>query len=224
MFAKISLIYFNHALRKEVPRGASFRFGKKVSLMALTENQKRFADEYLTDLNATRAYKEVYKNCKKDETASAAASRLLRNVSVSEYIESRIKERMQRTEITQDMVLNELAAIAFAKASDYAKVIKTQAVYTTKEGVRIPLENDDGTPVMIADVELKLTDELTEKQIRAISGIKHGKYGIEVSQCDKVRALELLGRHLGMFKDKLELSGMDEEKSKLDNIINQLLK
>ena len=39
-----------------------------------------------------------------------------------------------------------------------------------------------------------------------LAGIKQGKYGIEVASCDKVRALELLGRHLGMFKDKVVLA------------------
>ena len=58
----------------------------------MTENQKRFADEYLIDLNATRAYKGVYKNCKKDETAAAAGARLLKNVKVSGYIKERLDE------------------------------------------------------------------------------------------------------------------------------------
>ena len=75
---------------------------------------------------------------------------------------------------------------------------------------------------MVNDVELTLTDRLTPDQVKALSGIKRGKYGIEVAQCDKVKALELLGRHLGMFKDKIELSGIDEEKSKLDNLILQM--
>ena len=48
----------------------------------LTENQKKFCDEYLIDCNATRAYKAVYKTCKKDETASVCSSKLLRNYFV----------------------------------------------------------------------------------------------------------------------------------------------
>lgn len=52
----------------------------------MTEKQKRFADEYLKDLNATRAYRAVYKNCRTDETAAVAASRMLRNVKVEKYI------------------------------------------------------------------------------------------------------------------------------------------
>ena len=46
----------------------------------MTEKQKIFADEYLIDLNATRAYRVAYPSVKKDETAAAAAARMLRNV------------------------------------------------------------------------------------------------------------------------------------------------
>ncbi len=190
--------------------------------MALTKCRKRFADEYLIDLNGTRAYKAAYPNVKNDETAAAAAARLLRDVKVQEYIDRRMNDRQKRTEITQDMVVRELAAIAFSNASDYAKVIKKQAVYTTENGHRIPLEDENGNPVMINDVELTLTDNLSDEQKKALSGIKHGKYGIEVASCDKVRALELLGRHLGMFKDKVEVSGLQEEMSKLDDLLKQV--
>ena len=88
----------------------------------MTEKQKIFADEYLIDLNATRAYRKAYPSVKKDETAAAAAARMLRNVKVAEYIQERMQERQKRTEITQDRVLQELAAIAFARATDYAEV------------------------------------------------------------------------------------------------------
>lgn len=188
----------------------------------MTDKQKIFADEYLIDLNATRAYRVAYPSVKKDETAAQAGSRLLRNVKVQEYIDKRMKDRIRRTEITQDMVVRELAAIAFGRASDYARVIEKQAVITTETGKRIPLEDEYGNPVMIKDVELVLTDRLTEDQKRALAGIKQGKYGIEVASCDKVRALELLGRHLGMFKDKLEVSGLQEEMDKLDDLLKQV--
>ena len=76
----------------------------------MTEKQKIFADEYLIDLNATRAYRKAYPSVKKDETAAQAGSRMLRNVKVAEYIQERMQERQKRTEITQDRVLQELAA------------------------------------------------------------------------------------------------------------------
>lgn len=163
----------------------------------MTEKQKIFADEYLIDLNATRAYRVAYPSVKKDETAAAAAARMLRNVKVAAYIQERMQERQKRTEITQDRVLQELAAIAFAKATDYAEI--------KNECVRI-----------------KDTEELDEQQARAIAGIEEGKFGIKVKLNDKEKALELIGRHLGMFKDKLEVSGLEEEKKKLGDILEQL--
>ena len=56
----------------------------------MTRKQKLFADEYLIDLNATRAYKAVYKNCKSDN--AAAAAKLLRNPKVKKYVDERFKQ------------------------------------------------------------------------------------------------------------------------------------
>ena len=57
----------------------------------LTEKQKRFVDEYVIDLNGTRAYKAAYPNVKKDESASASASQLLRNPKVRNYLDERLE-------------------------------------------------------------------------------------------------------------------------------------
>ena len=73
----------------------------------MTEKQKIFCDEYLIDLNGTRAYKIAYPHVKKDDIAAAASSRLLKNVEIARYIEKSILERSKRTEITQDNVLKE---------------------------------------------------------------------------------------------------------------------
>lgn len=58
----------------------------------LTPKQKAFCDEYLKDLNGTRAYKEIYKSAKKDITARTNASKLLTNTNVKAYIAERMKE------------------------------------------------------------------------------------------------------------------------------------
>lgn len=172
----------------------------------MTEKQKIFADEYLIDLNATRAYRAAYPNCKKDSSADAAARKLLGNTRIQTYITERMEERQKRTEITQDRVLNELAAIAFSNAADYAKVVERQAT-TEVDGNIIPLVGEDGEPILYRTVELELTDNLTEEQQRALGTIKKGRDGLEQKPCDKVKALELLGRHLGMWNDKLDVAG-----------------
>lgn len=165
----------------------------------MTKKQKIFADEYLIDLNATRAYRVAYPSVKKDETAKSAGSRMLTNVNVAKYISERMQERQQRTEVTQDMVVKELATIAFARATDYAAV-RGGAVY------------------------IKDTDSLSDEQIRAIAGIKEGANGIEIKLNDKEKALELLGRHLGMWNDKLDIKtpAIDDSIKEMEAYFEQL--
>jgi phage terminase, small subunit len=156
----------------------------------LTNKQKIFVNEYLKDLNATRAYKTAYKNIKSEETAATNGSKLLRNTKVAEEIQKRMDERAKRTEITQDKVLKEIARLAFTDITSIVSVKK----FKTERG--------EYSKVVIKDFS-----ELTEEQRACISGVKETKLGIEVSFCSKEKALELLGRHLGMFNDKLQLSG-----------------
>lgn len=165
----------------------------------MTERQKRFCNEYLIDLNVTQAairagYTPKYANKK--------AYELLDKPEIKEYLDKKIKDRGQRTEITQDKVVNELAAIAFSNASDFFKVIDK----TVTVGGSIVLD-DEGNPRTYKDVEFVNTDKLSEANKKVISSIKQGSNGLEIKLNDKLKALELLGKHLGMFKDKVELSG-----------------
>ena len=178
---------------------------RKVMIVAdLTERQKRFADEYLVDLNGKQA---AIRAGYSERTAEAQASRLLSNVKVQHHIQKRRKERVERTEITQDMVLFELAAIAFSNAADYAQVVEKEATLQTEDGDEIQVLDKDGNPVMYRTVEPVLTADLTDRQKRALSVIKKGRDGFEIKPYDKLRALELIGKHIGMFADKVEVSG-----------------
>lgn len=176
----------------------------------LKKQHKIFVDEYLIDFNASRAYRVAFPRVKKDSTARTNGSKLLTITNIQNYISKRMHDREIRTEVTQDRVVNELAAIAFQNATDYAKVVEEQAVFVSDEGKVSFLMNEDGTPRMINNVRLTESDHLTIDQKKAIAGIKKGRNGIEVASLDKLKALELLGRHLGMFTDKTELSGKVE--------------
>ena len=68
---------------------------------------------------------------------------------------------------------------------------------------------------------IKDTAELSPGQISAIAGIKEGANGIEIKLNSKEKTLELLGRHLGMWNDKVEVSGLAEEQSKLSELLEQ---
>ena len=152
--------------------------------MRLSERQKRFVDEYLVDLNATRAYRAVYPDCASDHSASVCGSRSLKNPAVRAYLEQRQADLRRRVEVRQADIITELAAIAFAVQTDYMQLV-------TEPG-------DNGRPRQ--KLVCTPTQALTERQRKAVACIKEGRYGMEIQTCDKVKALELLGRHLGMFK------------------------
>ena len=170
----------------------------------LTAKQQRFCDEYLIDLNATQA---AIRAGYSEKTACEQGARLLANVKVQKYLQKRKTDRIERTEITQDMVLLELANIAFSNAADYASVVEKDATIQCENGAIMPLYDADGNPVKYRTVEPVLTADLTENQKRALSVIKKGRDGFEIKPYDKIRALELLGKHLGMFTDKVEVTG-----------------
>ena len=185
--------------------------------MALTDKQKRFCEEYLIDLNATQAAIRAGYSSK---TAEQTASRLLRNVKVQEYIAKRQKELSRSTEITQERVIKELALIAFSNNADYAHVVEKK-LQVEAGGALVDVLDKDGKPVMYRTVEPVLTEELTEEQKRALAVIKKGRDGLEVKSCDKVKALELLGKHLGIFTDKIEANVNDTTKSELQELLAQ---
>ena len=71
----------------------------------MTEKQKLFCDEYLIDLNGTRAYKTIYRNIKSDNAAAARASKLLDQDDIREYIDKRLEElRSERTADIQEVM------------------------------------------------------------------------------------------------------------------------
>ena len=71
----------------------------------MTEKQKMFVDEYLIDLNGTRAYKAVYKNIKSDKAAASRASKLLGQDDIKEYKDRRLKElENERTADIQEVM------------------------------------------------------------------------------------------------------------------------
>ena len=83
----------------------------------MTERQRLFAEEYLVDQNASRAYRTAYPSVTRDETAAAAGERLLRNEQVAAYLRERLRERPD-----QDKVLRGIMDIAFADADEDARV------------------------------------------------------------------------------------------------------
>lgn len=147
----------------------------------LSEQRQRFVDEYLIDLNGTQAAIRAGYSVK---TAQEQASRLLSNVMVQQAIAKRMAERSKRTGINQDRVVLELAKIAFVKMTD------------------------------IVDDHGRIKGTATDDDLACIESIKYkesdnefgGSVEREVKIGSKLKALELLGKHLGMWNDKVDLN------------------
>ncbi len=142
----------------------------------LTDKQKRLVDEYLVDLNKTQAAIRAGYSAK---TADRIAQNTLQKPLVQQYLQQRQRELAERTQVTKEKVIRELAMVAFANGTDFAKVKSASG---------------RGEYVELVD-----TDDLPPEKRAAIAGIEETKFGIKVTACDKVRALELLGKYLGAF-------------------------
>ena len=159
----------------------------------MTDKQKIFCNEYLIDMNATRAYKVAYPNCKKDETANTNGSRLLRNAKVQEYISKKMEEREKRTEVTQDMVIKELAKIAFFNIKD---------IFNSNGDLKAVKDIDDKSAGAISSIKILQKASAMKVESGGDIPLQHvPEQTVEIKLNDKKGALELLGKHLGMFKE-----------------------
>lgn len=86
--------------------------------MALTEKQKAFVQEYLVDLNATAAAKRAGYS---EKTAYSVGNENLTKPEISKAIQKAMQERQERTQVTQDMVVQEISKVAFKDAADFAE-------------------------------------------------------------------------------------------------------
>lgn len=162
----------------------------------MTKKQKRFVEEYLIDLNATQA---AIRAGYSPDTAYSIGNENMKKPEIKAKIDKAMAERSRRTGVNADRVVMELAKIAFVNAGD------------------------------VIDAETAtLKPDAAKEDTAAIQSVKvktFGEDGLEreIKMADKLKALELLGKHLGMFKDKVELSGtLETEKNKLDDLIRQM--
>ena len=144
----------------------------------LTEKQQRFVDEYLIDLNATQAAIRAGYSVK---TANEQGSQNLAKLSIQQAIAEQMAERSKRTGINQDRVVLELAKIALVKMTD---IVDSQG--------RIKSDASPDDLACIESVKYKESESDTGSSVER-----------EVKIASKLKALELLGKHLGMWNDKL---------------------
>lgn len=167
-------------------------------MASLTAKQKRFTEEYLIDLNATQA---AIRAGYSPQSAKEIGYENLTKLHIRARVDKAMAERSKRTGINAERVLIELARIGFVNAPD---VVDTMSA-TVKEDAT----NDD--TAAIASVKVKIVDG-------DFSSVER-----EIKFADKIKALELLGKHLGMFKDRVEVTGaLDTGFDKLNSILEQL--
>lgn len=145
----------------------------------MTKKQKRFVEEYLIDLNATQA---AIRAGYSPDTAGSIGAENLKKPEIKNRIDKAMAERSRRTGINQDRVLQELARIGFAKITDVVD----------PDTAKIRLDASEDDLACIQSIKIKPNEFGTEREVKLY---------------DKKAALVDLGKHLGLFKDKLELTG-----------------
>ena len=166
--------------------------------MSLTAKQARFIQEYLADLNATQA---AIRAGYSEKTAYSVGHENLSKPEIASAIAEAQKERSERTEITADRVLEELAKIAFADIRNAVRWGRNPIDETSK--------NADPNGLGMYPVSLIPSEEIDDDTAAAVSEVSLTQSGIKIKMHDKKGALVDVGRHLGMFPTKVEHTGKD---------------
>lgn len=170
--------------------------------MSLTPKQQRFVEEYLVDLNSTQAAIRAGYSAK---TAKSIGHENLTKPDVAAAIEAARAELSKRTEITQDMVIAELAKIGFSDIRKAVRWASNVAVAAPDERSLDEIMEEGAAEIRHAitnQVELVDSDAIDDDTAAAIAEIAQtDRGGLKVKFHDKRAALVDIGRHLGMFKD-----------------------
>ncbi len=158
----------------------------KDKISGLTDKQEKFCQEYLIDLNATQA---AIRAGYSEDTAKSIGSENLTKPDIQNRLAELKKSLSEKTGITQEMVLNELAKIGFSNIKDY----------------------------MDGHLTMKNLNEVDENKGAAISSIKKTVSTYEGGETvytefklyDKIKSLELIGKHLGFFEKDNKQQGQN---------------
>lgn len=194
----------------------------------LTPKEYLFVQEYLIDLNATAAYLRAGFQ---SQDPGANAARLIKKDRVAQAIAHAMAARSKRIHVDQDRVLMELARIGFADlrrifetragkapATGIELYLASRKAGDERAFEALPREAQDAwhsaaaaIPPMSGGFFLKSPEAIDDNTAAAISGIEvvtksvgdgEVEYVHKIKTTDKKGALELMGRHLGMFHEK----------------------
>jgi len=159
----------------------------------LTKKQRAFVEEYLVDLNATQAAIRAGYSAK---SAAEIGYENLRKPQIVEAIAEAQKARSERTQITADMVVKELALLGFANMQDYVRITSDGEPY---------INLSDLTREQAAAISEVAVDDYTEGRGKNAREVRK----VRVKFHDKRGALVDIGKHLGMFIERHEHTGKD---------------
>lgn len=153
----------------------------------LVERQEKFLQRYVQDFNITKSYRHAYPNCKNDESAAASGSALLKKPKVKTRLDEILRERSERTSIDSTYIVEYLKGAAELDLEDFATIGK-QGV-TLKEFKAIPKS---------------IRKYCTEVNM---SETKRGTVIVNFKVFSKEKAIEMLAKHTGATRERVELSG-----------------
>ena len=161
------------------------------SMARKNSRHELFAREYVKDLNGKRAAIAVGYSAK---TADAAASRLLSNVKVQTLVATLTKKHADKLDLSTEKVLSELSSMGFSNMLDYIKVTEERSAYVDLSCL---------TQEQAAAIQEVTVDEYIEGKGKDARKVKRTRLKL----VDKIRSLDLLGRHLKLFTERIEVSG-----------------
>lgn len=160
----------------------------------LNDKQRMFVLEYLKDFNATQAgIRAGYS----PDSAYSQAHDLLKKPE----IQALIQEHIEIAGANTHRVLGELTKIAFADMGEYA---------TVEEGGGVKLTPFKDLPYGATKAIKKVKNKRTISESPDGSAMNITDQ-TELEHHDKLKALELLGKHLGMFKENLQVTGSSDD-------------
>lgn len=171
----------------------------------LTPSQRHFIAEFVVDRNATQAYLRSHPGASY-ATARSEGSRLLANPSISQEIAAAARALARSCSISSRKVLRELALIAFADPED---------VFQEDPSTKLPVPRKWNTVPPSAKRAIK-SIKIKKRIVRSNEDYVEEVEEVEYRFHDKTKALDMLAKHLGLFKESdalAKLLGMLEANS-----------
>lgn len=151
----------------------------------LEDMQRVFAEQYVVDFNGTQA---AIRAGYSENSAAQQASRLLNHDKVQLYLQYLISDRSKRLQVTGDKIVQEIAKIAFANAQDLVDYFDGNVLFNDLDNIEFP----------------EIIKNITVKEVLK-DGARIGQIA-KIEVYDKVKALELLGKHTALFTENLNLT------------------